>query len=98
LVNRIDHVRREGDQRAERAAMRGGDEYVHDGDAVSHPAVSAVNQRPPEERGGQEEAGMLQRVDEVTSQRRLIPRRQLPDPERDRMEDRGDEGPREPMP
>ena len=42
--------------------MGSGNEHIDDGDAVTHPAVAAVDQRPPEERSGQQKARGVKRV------------------------------------
>ena len=68
-------ARREGQERAEDAAVHGGDEDVEHRRAVAEPAEAAVDQRPPEERGAEEEAQVLEGVDEVV--RRASPGRAL---------------------
>src|SRR5689334_8807379 len=52
-----------------------------------------VHDRPPEEQGGAEEAQVLERVNGVAAQRRLIQRRRVPEPDRDAVDEKRDERP-----
>src|SRR6185369_1874569 len=76
-VDRIDERRREREQRAERAAVNAGDEDVRDADAVAHAAVASVDERGPEQRGGEDERGVLQAVNEIAAERRLVERGEM---------------------
>ena len=69
-VRRVPDSRRDGQQRAQHAAVNGGDEHVDDGRAVAGAALAAVRDAPPEERGGAEEAQMLDDVHGLVLERR----------------------------
>ena len=74
------------EQRAETPPWTAVREHVDDGGAVADAAVAAVRDAPPEERRGAEEAQMLDDVDAFVLERAVVQRREVPDPQRDRVQ------------
>ena len=68
--------------------MHGRDEHVHDRGAVPGASLPAVRDAPPEERGGAEEAQMLNDVDAFVLDGVVVEDRHVPDPERERRRGR----------
>ncbi len=86
-IPRVPGGRRDREQRAKNRAVQGGEKHVRDRGAVPRAAVAAVDHPPPEERSGQQKRQMLERVKALARQCRFEERRQVPDPERDAVQD-----------
>ena len=78
--------------------MHSGREDVEDSDSVADLSVTAVNERPPEERRRKEEADVHERMDPVVFDGRLEESRQVPDPQSGAVEDPHGERPGESPP
>src|SRR3954447_25913809 len=76
LVDGIPQTGGEGEEGAQDSAVQGGGEDVEHGRPVAQPAEPAVDQRPPKEGGGAEEAQVLEGMDEIVVERRLVEARQ----------------------
>src|ERR1700710_1038791 len=98
LVDGIPQTGGERQEGAQDAAVHRGGEDVEHGRPIAELAEAAVDQRPPEQGGAEEEAEVLQGVEEAVVAHRRVERRQVPDPERQAVDQehhqrRGEEPP-----
>ena len=70
-------------QRAQHAAVNSGHEQIHDSGSVTAPTPASMHDAPPEKRRGSKKTEVLNDVDRLAVECRVVQRRNVPDPQRD---------------